>query len=324
MFRRGTRTMISEGVLSMPFHRGPIVALICLSLQLAGLSGSSAAPSIGCSWSDPSVESLLARHPPSGEVAGTLAAAVVPFLQRGGIPVCFVSARSGDEHLRLVLGTDDTMQAVLREIVRQAPHYQFRGIDGRLVIYPQGESYDMPVDLGPRQSMTRAAGYFTVLGGLRHKIKELEGLRTGLRNEGATSAKRSFSDTIEVGGSRSVIEHLVSIVQKRPSKAFNLIIDGPWLYYEFVDLNLLTTLELRVPSAVRVGETFQAEVTGKLADGTVVSLAGPECWVTYTTSDPAALEIDDSGRVVARKKGVWTIYAVYQHVPDAEASVRVE
>jgi hypothetical protein len=316
--------MTKDGISIVRFGQGPIVILLCLSLQLAGLSGSSAQPSIGCSWRDPSVESLLARHPPSGEIAGTLAAAIVPFLQRGGIPVCFVSARSGDEHLRLMLGPGTTMQEVLREIVRQAPRYQFRGIDGRLVIYPQGEIYDMRVELGPRQSMTRAAGYFTVLGGLRHKIKELEGLRTGLRNEGATSAKRSFGDTIEVGGSQSIIEHLVSIVQKRPSKAFNLVIDGPWLYYEFVDLHLLTTLELHVPSAVKVGETFQVEVTGKLADGTVVSLAGPECWVTYTTSDPEALEIDDSGRAVARKKGVWTVYAVYQHVPDAEANVRVE
>jgi hypothetical protein len=116
----------------------------------------------------------------------------------------------------------------------------------------------------------------------------------------------------------------VSIVQKRPSKAFNVVIDGPRLCYEFVALHLLTTLELHVPAAVKVGETFQVEVTGKLADGTVVSLAGPECWVTYATSDPEALEIDDSGRAVARKKGVWTVYAVYQHVPDAVADVRVE
>jgi hypothetical protein len=267
---------------------------------------------------------LLALHPPTGQVAGTLAATIVPFLQRGGIPVCLVSARGDGEQVRLALGPGATMQEVHREIVRQAPRYQFRSMDGKLVIYPRGEIYDMPVDLGPRQSMTRAAAFFTVLGGLRHKIKDLEGLSAALRNEGAGSGKRSLADTIEVGGSRTVIEHLVSLVQKRPSKAFNLIVEAPWLYYGFVDLELLTTLDLHVPPTVKVGETFQVEVTGKLVDGTVVSLAGPECWVGYATSDPDALEIDDSGRALARKKGVWMVYANYQSVPDVHAEIHVE
>jgi hypothetical protein len=325
MFRPETRIMTSEEVSSAPLGQGPIVILLCLSLQLAGLGPSSAQPSTGCPWSGPSVASLLGRHPPPGQIAGTLGVAIVPFLQRGGIPVCFVSTRSGDDRrLRLVLGPGDTMLDVLKEIVRQAPQYQFRGIDGRLVIYPQGEIYDVPVDLGPRQSMTRAAGYFMVLRGLGRKIKELERLRAGLRNEGAGWGKQSYGDTIEVGGSRPIIEHLVSLVQQRPSKAFNLVGDGQWLHYGFVELHLLTSLELHMPSSVKVGETFQVEVAGKLIDGTVVSLVGLECWVAYATSDPEALEIDDSGRAVARKKGIWTVYANYQYVPDVHADVRVE
>jgi hypothetical protein len=324
MFRPGTPIMTSERTSIVRFGQGLMAIFLCLSLNLATLTTSSAQPANGCPWSDPPVETLLVRHPPPGEIAGTLAAAIVPFLQRGGVPVCFVSIRGRDEQVRLVLRPAATMQEVLREIVRKAPRYQFRGIEGRLVLYPQGESYDMTVDLGPRQTMTRAAAYFYVLGSLRRKINELEGLRTGIRNEGAGWGKQSFGDAIEVGGSRSVIEHLVSLVQKRPSKAFNLVTDGPSLYYQFVELHLLTALELHVPSTVKVGETFQVEVAGKLVDGTVVSLVGPECWVAYGTSDRDALEIDDSGRTMARKRGIWTVYANYQHVLDVHADVRVE
>jgi hypothetical protein len=316
--------MISEGFGVVRLGQGPIAILLWLSLQLTAPIANHAQPSAGCPWSGPSERALLAQHPPTGQVTGTLAATIVPFLRRGGIPVCLVSVRGDDEQVRLALRPGATMQDVLSEIVRQAPRYQFRGMDGKLVIYPHGEIYDLPVDLGPRQSMTRAAAYFTVLGGLRNKIKDFEGLRAGLRNEGTGWAKRSFADKIEVGGSRTVIEHLVSLVQKRPSKAFNVKVEALWLSFEFVDLELLTRLDLHVPSTVRVGEPFQVEVTGKLVDGTVVSLAGPECWVSYATSDPEALEIDDSGRALARKKGVWTVYANYQYVPDVHAEIHVE
>jgi len=93
-----------------------------------------------------------------------------------------------------------------------------------------------------------------------------------------------------------------------------------------LDLNsthLVENLKVHLPSAVRVGDSFDALVTGTLGDGTVVSLVGPECYVSYDVDRAEVLEIDGLGRAVARKKGVGTIVVTYEH-QFARAQVEVQ
>ncbi len=288
---------------------------------VAGATPSREGPA-GCAWTEPPSESLLTRHPPAGTIKGSLTTAVVPLLRRSGVPLCLV-ATAGDAQVRLVTAPA-TLAGVFQELVRQAPRYQFRGIDGKLVLYPRESVWDLPIDLGPRQSLTRAAGYFFVLRGLRAKVKELSKVSTGLHDGGAGWGKRSLSDMIEVGGSRTVVEHLVSLAANRPGTVFDLSAQESRLYFQLIDLPLIQSIEIHLPPKVNVGQAFQIEVSGKLADGTAISLTGPECWVAYASSDPAVLEIDDSGRGVAHQKGHFTVYANYQGVPDARAEINVE
>lgn len=292
---------------------------LCLALGLGWIAAAGAQPS-GCSWDGPSVESLLAKRPPSGDRGGVLGTAIAAW-QRAGFPVSFVPDR-GDEQVGL--GPGATLETMLKEIERQAPGYQFRTVDGKLVIYPRRKAFDTSVDLGPRQRMTRAAAYMTVLHQLALRVKDLAALRSGISNEGAGWGKLSYADSIEVGGSRTVIGHLMSLVQKRPALAFDMTMAGMRLRYEFVDTPLVAKLELHLPSTVKVGETFNVEVAADLAEGTAATLSGPDCWVGYATSDPAGLEIDDAGRVTAHRKGIFKVYANYQHVPTASADITVE
>lgn len=52
--------MTKKGISIVRLGQGTLVTFLCLSLQLADPGAGSAHPWTGCSWSDPSVESLLA------------------------------------------------------------------------------------------------------------------------------------------------------------------------------------------------------------------------------------------------------------------------
>ena len=306
-------------------HQRHLAVLLCLMVQASSSNAREAQVASGCRWTGPPVEWVLARHPAAGEISGGLHSDVVPYLQRSGIPLSFVTETTGDERVGLRVGPGTTVEDVLEEIVRQVPQYRYGAVDGRIVIYPQGEVYDRRIDLGQTKSLTRAAADFFVLGGLREKASAFHRMSSGLSAGGAGWGKRPLADIIEVGGSRSLIGHLVSLVQKRPTESFEVVaIDDGRLYFSFVRVGFISRLELQLPPTVKVGETFEAKLTANLVDGTIVSLAGPECWVTYASSDPEALEIDDSGFAVARKKGTWTVDANYWSEPDASAEVRVE
>jgi hypothetical protein len=323
---------VSASPLLLPLLTAVSSFTLFLALPLGTLASSDAQPP-GCEWNGPSVEWVLARRPPAGEVAGTVTGTIVPLLQRSGIPLCFVSTAAGDEQVTLKAGAAANLRELLDEVVRQAPGYRFAAIDGRVVLYPKGPIFDAPVDLGKVRTMTRAAAYFFVLEGLREKTKVLQGLFPSLRSEGARSEpeaggaggdKMPYSDEVEVGGNRSLLEHLVSLVQLRPQRVFSVSpsIHGK-VYFEFVSINLLDELVLHAPSTAGVGETFVAAVTAKLADGTVVSLTGPECGVSYTSSDPTVVEIDDAGKAAARKRGIAVLAAKYES-RRATAQIKVQ
>jgi len=302
-----------------------LLALLALALPPGSLAAPSGAKPPGCEWNGPAIDWVLARHPPAGEVAGTVAGTIVPLLQRSGIPLCFVSTATGDEQVSLNAGTATSLRDLLDEVVRQAPGYRFAAIDGRIVLYPKDPAYDAPVDLGKVRTMTRAAAYFFVLGGLREKTKMLRNLATVLRDEGVRTEpeeagrpggdKMPYGDEIEVGGKRPIVDHLVSVVQGRPQRVFSVspTLDGR-VYFEFVSVKLLDELILQLPSTVGIDETFVAAVTARLPDGTVISLTGPKCGVSYETNDPSVVEIDEMGKAAARKRGIAVLAAKYESI----------
>jgi hypothetical protein len=316
-----TKPETEEGA-TVTLKRGFLIFLIGLAVNLGALAARGEEPA-ACRWLGPPSERVLARHPPAGEIAGSLGLDVVPFLQRGGIPVSFVSTPAGNEHVRLVVGPTTTMREVLREIFRQAPTYRYSTVNDRLVIYPQDGAYDAAVDLKPPQRMTRAAAFFFVLRGLRAQVKVLQDLDPILRGGGAHWGKTPLEDEVEIGGAHSVIEHLVSLVQKRPSEAFRMTANGDRIGFTFVEIGLLTKLHLHLPSIVKVGETFMAEVSATLNDGTLVSLMGPECEVSFAALNPEVVRVDDKGLATAVKRGVGAVVAAYE-LNSAKVDVRVE
>jgi hypothetical protein len=133
-----------------------------------------------------------------------------------------------------------------------------------------------------------------------------------------------YGDEIEVGGNRLIIDHLVSLVQGRPQRVYSVSprLDGR-VYFEFVSVKLLDVLILQLPSTVGIDETFVAAVTARLPDGTVISLTGPKCGVSYETNDPTVVEIDELGKAAARKRGIAVLAAKYESM-WATAQIKVQ
>jgi hypothetical protein len=299
---------------------------ICLSLQFFLSHGAWAQPSSDCEWKGLPIERVLARHPPAGAITGSLGSDVTPFLQAHGVPVSFVSAANGEADIRIEVGPATTVRGVLGEIERQAPKYHYRAVDGRVVIYPRDEAYDVVVDLGPLQKITRAGAYLFVLGALRDRdlrqkatvLSELD-----LILKGAGPGGSPLADEVEVGGRRSVIEHLVSLIRQRPSIAFKIVTNNGKSYFSIVRVDLVKEINVQAPAAVVVGDTFVLRVTGTLDDGTIVPLSGPWCGVTYSVSAPGVVDIDGDGRAVARKNGAAILFAHYEHhMASAEVHIR--
>jgi hypothetical protein len=297
---------------------------VCTLVQLAVIHVCWAAQlPPACAWSGPPVEWVLARHLSIQTFEGSLGSDLVPFLQRHGIPVSLVLAHSKDTGMRIEIPAVTTVRDMLNGIESQAPGYRYRAIGGRLVIYPTDPAYDAPVNLGNTQALTRGAAFFFVLAALKKETTLLAGLDLTFRGGGWGTGKRPLEDEIEVGGTRTVIEHLVSLIQKRPSVAFRLLRSDAGPYYAFAWVKLVSEIEVHSPSKVNAGDQFVLEVVGKLADDSVVSLAGPGCEVAYSASRPDIVSIDQSGRASAHKQGISLLQAEYE-LSSASVEVHVD
>jgi hypothetical protein len=261
----------------------------------------------GCRWKGPSPEWVLARHPRGGAISGTLGDKIVPFLGDSGIPISLITKVDSDESVSLKIGPETTTLDVLDQIESQVPGYQYKVVYGRIVIYPKGQGYDAPVVLGKMSGATRAAALISLLRELRPKVSlEMSGFR-------GSGERTYYGDTVEVGGDRTLIEHLVSLLQKRPDLVFSVVGDTRGRrFFVYHSVSLVQSVKVEVPPEVAVGSVFQAIVKAVLTDGSVVSLEGPECYVEYKASGHGELEIDDLGRVVARKKGPAAVVVRYE------------
>lgn len=296
------------------------ILLITLAIQLFAVAGAgSTTLSSGCRWNESSVEWILARHLTEGNVAGSLGSVLLPFLHRQGIPVSFISRPSEDVEVRLDIDAATTVQKVLDEVVRQQAGYRYGVIMGRVVIYPTGEEFDRPLEIN-RLSGTRAQAMYSLLKDLKKKYADFKALELpALRGGGG---KNLYGDRVEIGGARSIVEHLASLTGERPAVAFRVLAREGRPSFTLDWVPLVKKVEVHVPSSVEVGSTFEAKVTGTLVDGTVMSLGGPECGVEYEALTGDVLEMDEPGRILARRAGVGTLLVQYEgHF--AQASIRV-
>jgi hypothetical protein len=275
-----------------------------------------------CDGGGPSSSWVLSSRPPLGIMEGHLGAEIFHHLHVLGIPVSFVSRSSGDPYVRLQVPTGTTTKGILEAIQAQAPGYQIGVVDGRVVLYPKDERYDAQIDITAKNDVTRGAAIYPLLRELKAKSEVLSLLvPPALRVMG----RSIWGYKVNVGGSRSAIEHIVSLMGNDPSITLRVVATGGGhLAYELDWTPVVRKIDLHVPSTVHVGAGFQVAVTGRLADGTTISLSGENCGVTYNVLNGGFVDVDNAGRGVALKKGEGLIGVIYEGYQSATAEVRVE
>jgi len=272
-----------------------------------------------CQRGGPSAEWVLASRPPVGDLEGHLGAEIFLRLHQQGIPVSFILRSSEDPYVRLKVGSTTTTREILENILTQAKGYRFGVIAGRVVLYPEDERYDAQINITNRSDVTRGAAIYPLLRELREKSEALRRLKLpALRGYG----KSIYGYKVKIGGTHTVIEHMVSLIGNDPSVALRMMPeeDGNLLY--LLDWTpVVRKISARAPLTIAAGEAFSVTVTGTLADGTSISLEGEGCGVEYSAINREIVEVDDLGRGVARKKGIGIIAVDYE---DQYASVKIQ
>jgi hypothetical protein len=115
-----------------------------------------------CRWGGPTPEKVMAMHLSPGEISGPLGVKIIPYLQRSGIPISFISEASGDSKIHLEISASTVLHQVLDEIVRQSPSYRYGIVDKKLVIYPRLAAYDDVVNLAPLRGEFRASALYSI------------------------------------------------------------------------------------------------------------------------------------------------------------------
>jgi hypothetical protein len=292
-----------------------LLLLCMLIIPQAATALGTGEQSSGCSWNGPSPEWVLARHLPVGKVTGSLSADVIPFMRHSGVPISFIINEASGASIQLKIDAKTTTRDVLEEIVRQLPGYRYAVVSKSVVVYPREQEYDAPVELSALRGVTRTRALLSLIRELRVRVSSLKIL--DLPTLKGAGHRTLYGDTVEVGGSRTVVEHLVSLIQKRPSIVFSVLPeqDGH-LGFGFFSVPLVQKVIVETPSTVTLGETFQAITKAILSDGSVVPLEGPECYVEYEASGHGELEIDDVGHIVAIKKGISGVAIRYENKSD--------
>lgn len=126
----------------------------------------------------------------------------------------------------------------------------------RVVVYPASEGYDMIVEVRSEAGIKRAKAFQDVIRVLKVKAPVLHNLRTVFLGGGFGGT--IYGDIVEIGGARSVIEHLVSLVHSRPSATFQIIAGKGYLNFDYDRVPLFKKIDVLVPPFVAVG----AEVRG--------------------------------------------------------------
>ena len=271
----------------------------------------------GCSWTVPDSDWTLDRVLPEVDLAGTLESDVIPLLYREGVPISFIARSARDPEVHVRRSGPMTVRELLEEVMAQTPGYRLEDVSGKLVIYPWGDGYDALVDLGEEREAKRPSAWMDVTQKLESSIPELGQLRTVFRGSSVSSVvvadNNPWNDPpISIGGVRRAVEHLVSLIAGSPNSAFTIVAGrGEWRNFDFRWVDVVVDLQLEHPLRVAVGEEFQVYPRVLLADGSQVTLIGPECGVAYQIHD-GHIQIDKDGRAVAISKGKSGLFVAYQ------------
>lgn len=291
--------------------RAHLFLVMTLALQLIPMIMRGEGTPSGCQWDDSSGDWMLARRTPVGDISGPLGHVAVPFLHKNGIPVSFISEPLGDTNVQLHIDSETTTRQLLEEIIRQEPRYRFAIIKGRVVIYPAGEEYDRQIEVGHLRDVTRSRAMYSLLAELKDKDSNFQKLQMPVVRGGG--GKTLYGDKIDIGGAGTSVEHLLSLTGVRPSVAVRVLAssDGR-LSFSLDWIRLIEKIEVQAPSRVEVDSIVDVKIFGTLVDGTVVPL-GWQCGVEYEVADGGSIEIDASGRVLARRAGVSTLRVRYEN-----------
>ena len=296
---------------------------VVLGILLCGMSATVPVPAEtfeGCSWAGPEPELILDRTLPAVDLMGSLGSEVIDFLHGVGAPVAFISRAAEDPDVRFQRSGATTIRELIDEVLAQAPGYRLGVVGRKLVIYPIDEGFGALVTLGEPREVRR-------VDALLDLVHEL-GLRSPVLGDLWGPTLRPFgtvcSDLISVGGPRTVVEHLVTLVVGRPTLTF-VIYGHPYGGRKFSlrTADLIKEFLLEAPKRVEVGEEFQVVPRIVLADGKPVTLIGSECWVYYQSLDESILKIDDGGRVIAIAEGTGGIFGKYEDAAGASVDVEV-
>ncbi len=283
---------------------------LVLGVLLGGIGATSLlhAETVGdCSWPGPDPDWILDRPLPRVDVVGPLGSReVLDLLLDSGASISLISGAGKDPDVRFQRLESTTVRELLDEMIAQTPGYRLDVVGGKLVIYPYDSGYDAFVEIGDYRKVKRVAALGEVLRELRSKSPVLSGLQLPtLRPFGG------YGDLISVGGVRTVVEHLVSLVAGSPSASCVILprADGS-MQFSLVLAKVIDDFLLEAPKKVKVGAEFQVVPRVFLVDGTPVTLIGSGCGVRLK-SDESLLKIDQGGRAVAIANGTGWIQATY-------------
>lgn len=299
--------------------RGFLVNL-ALGILLCGMAASPVRAEAfeGCSWAGPDPEWALDRTLPTVDLVGSLGfREVIDLLHDSGSPISFISMAAKDPDVRFQRSETTTIRELLDEVMAQTPSYRLDVVSGKLVIYPLDDGYDALVEIGESREEKRVSALFSILTELRSKSPVLRDLRLPtLRPFGGI-----YQDLISVGGVRTVVEHLVSLIAGSPSATFVIRrrADSS-MEFSLMWADVIEDLLLEAPKKVEVGTEFQVVPRVILADGTSATLIGSGCGVEYETNE-SLLKVDPGGSAVAFTKGTVGIQAKYE---AKSAYVKVE
>lgn len=260
------------------------VALLAIPLlQIVAALPLRAEPVNDCSWAGPDLTWVLERPLPAIDVVGSLGSdEILGLLHDAGAPISFIAGVTEDPEVHFQRSVPFTVRYLLDEIMAQTPGYRLDVISGKVVIYPSEARYDQIVEMDPKRVKKRFSAFFTVLEGL--------GLKSSLFHENRLPSRRGElgyqGDEVSVGGSRSVVEHLLSLVAGTPSG--NIVIkpreDG-LMTLAFWWADLIESFLIEVPERIDVGKAFQILPRLTLVDGTTVELTGGGCGIRYQTTE---------------------------------------
>ena len=262
----------------------------------------------GCSWTGPTPEQVLERRLPAIVLDGPLGVDLFEPLRRAGVPVALVVDGARGSEVSFESKEPVTVGEVLQAVLEQSPGFHLGHFHGKLVVYPATEALGTVVELGEARRETRAKAMVELLQQLEEEVPELD-LGVTFRPLGGI-----HDDSIQVGGARTVIEHLVSLIADSPSLTFVVTPkgDGSGRWFSLQWAEVIEELRLEVPETMEVGDQVPLVTRVHLRDGSVAAMIGPDCEIAYTSSDPSFLEITDHQTARAVSPGRAQVEARYE------------